>query len=163
MAEKIKLLIVDDEVRFLETLSKRLSIRDFDVTPVTNGTEALETARKQRFDLALVDLKMPGMTGEQLLDALKSEHPDIEVVILTGHGSIDSAVHCTQAGSYSYLQKPCETEELLSVLRDAYAKRVQRRLEIDTARMEEMLNTAVGESPLAVLRRLKEMDQSGKR
>ncbi len=163
MAEKIKLLIVDDEVRFLETLSKRLSIRDFDVTPVTNGTEALETARKQRFDLALVDLKMPGMTGEQLLDALKTEHPDIEVVILTGHGSIDSAVHCTQAGSYSYLQKPCETEELLSVLRDAYSKRVQRRLEIDTARMEELLNTAVGESPLAVLRRLKEMDQSGKR
>lgn len=163
MAEKIKLLIVDDEVRFLETLSKRLSIRDFDVTPVTNGTEALETARKQRFDLALVDLKMPGMTGEQLLDALKSEHSDIEVVILTGHGSIDSAVHCTQAGSYSYLQKPCETEELLSVLRDAYAKRVQRRLEIDAARMEEMLNMAVGESPMAVLRRLKEMDQSGKR
>ena len=163
MAEKIKLLIVDDEVRFLETLSKRLSIRDFDVTPVTNGTEALETARKQRFDLALVDLKMPGMTGEQLLEALKTEHPDIEVVILTGHGSIDSAVHCTQAGSYSYLQKPCETEELLSVLRDAYSKRVQRRLEIDTARMEEMLNMAVGESPLAVLRRLKEMDQSGKR
>jgi DNA-binding NtrC family response regulator len=163
MAEKIKLLIVDDEVRFLETLSKRLSIRDFDVTPVTNGTEALETARKRRFDLALVDLKMPGMTGEQLLEALKTEHPDIEVVILTGHGSIGSAVQCTQAGSYSYLQKPCETEELLSVLRDAYAKRVQRRLEIDTARMEEMLNTAVGESPLAVLRRLKEMDQSGKR
>jgi DNA-binding NtrC family response regulator len=163
MAEKIKLLIVDDEVRFLETLSKRLSIRDFDVTPVTNGTEALETARKQRFDLALVDLKMPGMTGEQLLEALKTEHPDIEVVILTGHGSIDSAVHCTQAGSYSYLQKPCETEELLSVLRDAYSKRVQRRLEIDAARMEEMLNMAVGESPLAVLRRLKEMDQSGKR
>jgi two-component system NtrC family response regulator len=163
MTEKIKLLIVDDELRFLETLSKRLSIRDFDVTPVTNGTEALETARKQRFDLALVDLKMPGMTGEQLLEALKSEHPDIEVVILTGHGSIGSAVQCTQAGSYSYLQKPCETEELLSVLRDAYTKRVQRRLEIDTARMEEMLNTAVGESPLAVLRRLKEMDQSGKR
>jgi len=163
MAEKIKLLIVDDEVRFLETLSKRLSIRDFDVTPVTNGTEALETARKKRFDLALVDLKMPGMTGEQLLEALKTEHPDIEVVILTGHGSIGSAVQCTQAGSYSYLQKPCETEELLSVLRDAYTKRVQRRLEIDTARMEEMLNTAVGESPLAVLRRLKEMDQSGKR
>lgn len=163
MAEKIKLLIVDDEVRFLETLSKRLSIRDFDVTPVSNGAEAIKLAREKYFDLALLDLKMPGMTGEQVLEVLKVENPDIEVVILTGHGSIDSAVQCTQAGSYSYLQKPCETDELLSVLRDAYSKRVQRRLELDTAKMEEMLSAAVNESPLAVLRRLKELDDTKKR
>lgn len=163
MAGKIKLLIVDDEERFLETLSKRLSIRDFDVTPVSNGAEAIKLAREKRFDLALLDLKMPGMTGEQVLEVLKVENPDIEVVILTGHGSIDSAVQCTQAGSYSYLQKPCETDELLSVLRDAYSKRVQRRLELDTVKMEEMLSAAVNESPLAVLRRLKELDDTKKR
>lgn len=163
MAEKIKLLIVDDEVRFLETLSKRLSIRDFDVTPVSSGVEAIKLAREKYFDLALLDLKMPGMTGEQVLEVIKAENPDIEVVILTGHGSIDSAVQCTQAGSYSYLQKPCETDELLSVLRDAYSKRVQRRLELDTAKMEEMLSAAVNESPLAVLRRLKELDDTKKR
>lgn len=159
MSKKIKLLIVDDEDRFLQTLSKRLSMRDFDVTAVSEGTKAIELAREERFDLALVDLKMPGMSGEQVLEALKQEHPDIEVVILTGHGSIDSAVRCTQGGSYSYLQKPCETDELLNVLREAYTKRVQRRLELDEARMEEMLAAAVNESPLAVLRRLKEIDE----
>lgn len=162
MTEQIKLLIVDDEERFLQTLSKRLSIRDFDVTPVSNGQQAIEVAREKSFDLALVDLKMPGMTGEQVLEALKKDHPDIEVIILTGHGSIDSAVHCTQVGSYCYLQKPCETGELLSVLREAYTKRVQRRLAIDEERMDKMLSAAVNESPLAVLRRLKEMDASRK-
>jgi DNA-binding NtrC family response regulator len=158
MTQQIRLLIVDDEVRFLTTLSQRLSMRDFDVTPVTNGVEAIETARQKAFDLALVDLKMPGMTGEQVLETLKTEHPDIEVVILTGHGSIDSAVSCTQAGSHSYLQKPCETEELLTVLKQAYAKRVQRRLQINEAKLEEMLSSAVAESPLAILRKLKEID-----
>ena len=158
MTERIRLLIVDDEARFLETLSKRLSRRDFDVTPVSNGADAIRAAREQTFDLALVDLKMPGMSGEEVLEVLKQERPDIEVVILTGHGSIDSAVQCTQAGSYCYLQKPCQTEELLEVLRQAYSKRVQRRLQVNEKAMQEMLDVAVGESPLAVLRRLKELD-----
>lgn len=103
---------------------------------------------------------MPGMTGEEVLEALKKEHADMEVIILTGHGSIDSALHCTRAGSYGYLQKPCETNELLSVLRDAYTRRVQRRLELDEARMGQLLSSAVSESPLAVLRWLKELDRS---
>jgi DNA-binding NtrC family response regulator len=159
MTDRIKLLIVDDEERFLQTLSKRLSMRDFDVTPFTRGQEAIEAARQQSFDLALLDLKMPGMTGEQVLEVLKAEHPDIEVIILTGHGSIDSAVKMTQAGSYSYLQKPCETDELMKVLREAYQKRVQRRLQISLERMEQMLGTAVGESALSILRKLKKIDE----
>jgi DNA-binding NtrC family response regulator len=134
-------------------------MRDFDVAPFTRGEDAIAAARTQPFDLALLDLKMPGMTGEQVLEVLKSEHPDIEVIILTGHGSIDSAVKLTQAGSYSYLQKPCETDELMKVLREAYQKRVERRLQISQKRIEEMLGTAVGESPLAILRKLKKIDE----
>lgn len=159
MEEKIKLLVVDDEERFLRTLTQRLSLRDFDVTPVTSGQEAVNLAREQEFDLALVDLKMPGMTGEQVLESLKQEHPLMEVIILTGHGSIDSAVHCTQVGSYCYLQKPCETDELLEVLKNAYRRRLERKLEHDQERLGELARIAVGESPLRILARLKELDR----
>ena len=155
------MLVVDDEERFLNTITRRLSLRDFEVTPVSNGREAVEAARRQEFDLALLDLKMPGMSGEEVLDVLKREHPLTEVIILTGHGSIDSAVNCTQAGSYSYLQKPCETEKLLETLKDAYQKRVQRKLQIDQAKMEEMLRLATGESPLGILRRLRDIESEG--
>jgi DNA-binding NtrC family response regulator len=161
MTERIRLLVVDDETRFLNALSQRLTLRDFDVTPFSNGRDAIEAARQQQFDLALVDLKMPGMNGEQVLDALKAEHPDMEVIILTGHGSVDSAVTCTRAGSYGYLQKPCETEELLRVLKDAYLQRVRRKLALTEERVQSMLAGAVGESPLSILRRLRELERGG--
>jgi len=159
MQNKIRLLAVDDEERFLKTLSDRLSLRDFDVTAVTSGAAALAAAREREFDLALVDLKMPGMSGEQLLEVLKQNHPFIEVIILTGHGSVDSAVQCTKLGSHSYLQKPCETGELLEVLKEAYRKRVARKLELGQERLEQLLATATGESPLGVLRRLREIEE----
>ena len=159
MPEKIRLLIVDDEERFLKTLSQRLALRDFEVKPVTSGQEAIDAARDQPFDLALVDLRMPGMDGEQVLEHLKRDHPFLEVVILTGHGSIDSAVRCTSAGSYSFLQKPCRTEELLDVLREAYQKRVQRLLALKDHEIAEIVGTADGESPLGILRKLKELEE----
>ena len=154
----IRILVVDDEVRFLQTLTQRLTRRDFAVTSVTNGQDALEAVQDQEFDLALLDLKMPGMSGEQLLEKIKEIHPYIEVVILTGHGSIDSAVYCTQQGSHSYLQKPCETDELLGVLKDAYQKRVARKLKLDEERMAELLGTSLSESPLGILRKLREIE-----
>jgi DNA-binding NtrC family response regulator len=161
MSAKIRLLIVDDEARFLQTLTQRLSMRDFEVTPVGDGDAAVQAARTQEFDLAIVDLKMPGLSGEQVLEILKKEHPLIEVIILTGHGSIDSAVECTRTGSYGYLQKPCGTEELLTVLKEAYQRRVQRKLALTEERMNRMLDIAVGESPLGILRRLRELEEAG--
>ena len=162
MSDKIRLLIVDDEVRFLQTLKQRLELRGFDVTAVTNGSKAVEAAMSTTFDLALVDLKMPGMDGEEVLKILKRGDPLIEVIILTGHGSVESAVDCTQAGSHSYLQKPCETDKLLMVLNEAYHKRIQRKLQLDKAKVDEMLDIATGESPLGVLRRLRELDRDSK-
>lgn len=159
MAGKIKLLIVDDEERFLKTLTQRLSLRDFDVTPVNNGQEAVEIAKDQTFDLALVDLKMPGLSGEVVLELLKKNDPHIEVVILTGHGSVDTAVHCTKLGSFSYLQKPCDTDELLGVLKDAYQKRVQQKLKLSEERMETLYRLSTGDSPLGILRRLRELEE----
>jgi two-component system NtrC family response regulator len=161
MTRKIKLLIVDDEERFLRTLAQRLTLRDFEVTPVNNGSQAVEIAQLQAFDLAIVDLKMPGIGGEKVLELLKKEDPHIEVVILTGHGTIDSAVECTKLGSYHYLQKPCETEELLGVLKNAYQRRVQSRLRIDEDRMSVLLESASRESPLTILRKLRELEDAG--
>jgi DNA-binding NtrC family response regulator len=160
MSDNIQLLIVDDEVRFLQTLKERLQMRGLDVTAVTSGTQAIAAARGTRFDVALLDLKMPGMDGEEVLRILKVEHPLMEVIILTGHGSIESAVDCTKAGSHSYLQKPCETNELLGVLKDAYHKRVQRKLALDKEKVDELLGIATGESPLGILRRLRELERT---
>jgi DNA-binding NtrC family response regulator len=155
----IQILIVDDEVRFLRTISQRFSLRQFDVVTATNGYDALEVARDRNLDLALVDLKMPGMDGEELLRKLKAEHPLMEVVILTGHGSTASEKTCEEAGSYSYLHKPCETEELIAVLREAFEKRVMRRLEIERDRLETLIQQSTCKSSLEVIQRLKEIEE----
>lgn len=157
--EKINLLIVDDEERFLESTKKRLEVRDFNVIAVNRGDKAIEAARKYPIDVALVDLKMPGMDGEQTLEALKKEHKWMEVVILTGHGSTESAVECTKKGAYFYLQKPCELDRLLSVLTDAYKRRVMNKWHIKQERMEKILSMADTSSPLGILRRIKELDE----
>ena len=159
MKEKIRLLLVDDERQFLETICKRLELRNFEVTPVSSGEEAIEAARKQEFEIALVDLKMPGMGGEQVLETLKKEHKFLEVIILTGHGSIDSAVRSTKLGAYYYLQKPCELEMLLQVLREAYQKRVQRKHKYNDEKMKEIISKISSDSPLEILRNLKNLDE----
>lgn len=158
MTDKIRLLIVDDEERFLRTLGDRLSMRGFEVTTATDGTAALDAAGRHEYDVAVVDLKMPGLDGEQVLDRLKEISPLTEVVILTGHGSVDSAVRLTQKGSYRYLQKPAETDKLIEVLKEAFQSRVQRKLSVDQAKLERLMQLAEGESPLGIMRRLKEIE-----
>ena len=103
MTGKIKLLIVDDEVQFLNSIAQRLELRGFEVAKAVNGLEAVDITRREKFDLALLDLKMPGMDGREVLEILKKEHKFLEVIILTGHGSFESAVECTRLGAYSYL------------------------------------------------------------
>src|SRR4030042_535638 len=159
MADKIKLLLVDDEIQFLETISTRLSMRDFDVTTANSGEEAIEAARKQEFEIALVDLNMPGIGGEKVLEILKREHKFMEVVILTGYGAIDSAIRCTKAGVYGYLEKPCEPETLLNVLREAYQRRVQNKLKFKQDTLKAIASEAAPGSPLEILRKLKEMER----
>ena len=137
--EKINLLIVDDEVDFLNSITKSLEVRNFNVIAVTRGEKAIEAAKKNYLDIALVDLKMPGMNGEDTLKALKKEHKWMEIVILTGHGTIDSAVECTKGGAYSFLQKPCELDELLDTLRSAYKKMLMNSKDLDEEKIDEMI------------------------
>ncbi len=162
MANKIKLLIVDDEVKFLDSISRRLEMRDFDVAKATNGSEAVEAARNRKFDLALLDLKMPGMDGKEVLEILKKEHKYIEVIILTGHGSVDSAVECTKLGAFSYLPKPYELEKLLEILKQAYEHRMKKKFEKDEKRMEKISKIATFSSPLGILRELRQLDDDEK-
>ena len=164
MSDKIRLLIVDDETAFLESIAKRLEMRDFDVEFLlaTRGADAIEMARKEKFDLALIDLKMPGMDGKQVLEILKKEHKFIEVIILTGHGSVDSAVDCTKLGAFGYLPKPYELEKLLDSLRQAYQARMEKKFESDRERMEKIAKLAPGSSALSILRELKKMDNEEK-
>jgi DNA-binding NtrC family response regulator len=156
---KINLLIVDDEVQFLESISKSLEVRNFKVIAVDRGEKAIEAARDNPIDVALVDLKMPGINGEETLKALKAEHKWMEVVILTGHGTIDSAVECTKSGAFSFLQKPCNLDDLLEALKDAYKKKVMNRKKIEEKKMDELLKISISGSAREILRRLKEIDQ----
>ena len=157
--DKINILIVDDEEQFLNSIKKRLEVRDFNVVAVNRGEKAIEAARNNQFDIALVDLKMPGIDGEETLKALKKEHKWMEVVILTGHGSIDSAIECTKSGAYEYLQKPCRLDELLEALKNAYQKKVMGKKDFDAERMREIVALSLVESPLGILRRLKKIDK----
>ena len=162
MSSNIKLLIVDDEVKFLASIAKRLEMRSFEVTTATNGQEAISKAHSEKFDLALLDLKMPGLDGKQVLEILKKEHKYLEVVILTGHGSYESAVECTRLGAFGYLPKPYELEKLLEVLRSAYEARMKKKFESDIQKMEKLMKIATGASPLSILQEMKKLDNEEK-
>jgi DNA-binding NtrC family response regulator len=163
MVDKIKLLIVDDEVKFLDSIARRLEMRGFEVMKASNGKEALKAAETGGFDLALLDLKMPGMDGSQVLRVLKGEHKYLEVIMLTGHGSISSAVECTKLGAFSYLSKPYELEKLLEVLRDAYETRLKKKFAADQELLEEIrrirseyIPEEVDLTPAAILHRTRD-------
>lgn len=158
MEHVIKLLIVDDETRFLNAIAQRLTRRGFDVRTAENGEDAIRLAGSEKFDIALLDLRMPGMDGGEVLRILKEEHEFLEAIILTGHGSLESAVELTKLGAFSYLPKPYELDKLIQVLREAYQARLEKKFASDRAKMEEIMALAEGESPLGILRKLRELD-----
>lgn len=162
MERVIKLLIVDDETRFLNAIAQRLTKRGFDVRTAENGEDAMRMARSEKFDIALLDLRMPGMDGGEVLKVLKEEHQFLEAIILTGHGSLESAVELTRLGAFSYLPKPYELDKLILVLQEAYQARLRKKFASDQATVEKIMMLAEGESPLGILRRLKELDDTRK-
>jgi DNA-binding NtrC family response regulator len=158
MEHVIKLLIVDDESRFLEAIAQRLRKRGFEVATATNGADATALARQEKFDIALIDLKMPGMDGGEVLKVLKAEHQFLEAIILTGHGSLESAVELTKLGAFSYLPKPYELENLIERLKEAYEARLGKKFAADQAKLNELMKAASGESALGILRKLRALD-----
>ncbi|MFH1755988.1 MAG: response regulator [Candidatus Latescibacterota bacterium] len=127
----IKLLLVDDEEDFLESMSSALLRRKITVTPARNGREALELLELNTYDVAVVDLKMPVMTGEALFKEIKKKLPNLPVIIVTGHGTHKQVGEFSKQGVYYYLAKPCDVESLAELARqsvDSEWQKWRRRL-----------------------------------
>jgi DNA-binding response OmpR family regulator len=121
--DQFKVLIVDDEQDFLETIVKRLKKRNIDVTGVESGVKALEIVDKQDFDVVILDVKMPVLDGIETLRELKKKKPLLEVIMLTGHASVESGIQGMQLGAFDYVMKPVAIDELLEKMRQAYERK----------------------------------------
>jgi DNA-binding NtrC family response regulator len=161
-SEKIHLLMVDDEIKFLETITERLKLKFFEITSATNGKDAIEAAKKGKFDVAVIDLQMPGIDGVQVLEILKKNHKYLEVLILSGHASIETAVECTKLGAFKVLEKPCQFDNLVNAIKEAYERRLKKKFEHDQLRIKKIEEIALGQSPLGILKEMAKMDKDGK-
>lgn len=121
---KAKVLLVDDEEDFVKSLSERLSLRGLTVKSATQGPEAIRLTDNEQFDAIILDLSMPGMDGLETLRRIRANHPDAEIIMLTGHGSVKSSVEAMKLGAEDYLEKPVEMGELLQKIHEARDKHV---------------------------------------
>jgi len=137
--DAFSVLLVDDELEFLETLVKRLKKRNLAVQGVKSGEEALEWLAKESVDVVVLDVKMPGMDGIETLRRIKKSHPLVEVIMLTGHASMEVAIEGMELGAFDYLMKPMNIDELLYKLQDAYQKKSLQRRKIK--KMKEVVET----------------------
>jgi len=122
--EKFKILVVDDEQDFLETIIKRLKTRGIDAAGVESGYKALEFVDNQDVDVIILDVKMPGMDGIEALREIKKKKPLVEVIMLTGHASVESGIQGMQLGAFDYVMKPVALDELLEKVRQAYERKL---------------------------------------
>jgi two-component system response regulator CpxR len=118
----LRVLLVDDEKEFVQTLSDRLKLRQFASEIAYNGQEALDFTDKEDTEVILLDLKMPGIDGIEVLKKIKKSKPHIEVIILTGHGSEQDRKICMETGAFAYLHKPADIEIITETMKQAYKK-----------------------------------------
>ena len=121
--ENARILLVDDEIVFANNMSKLLNRRGYQVTAANSGDAALQALMNNSFDVMVLDLKMPGMDGVAVLHEMKKLGLFTEVLVLTGHGSIDTALEAIQLGAYDYLTKPCEIAELVAKLEAGFERK----------------------------------------
>jgi len=125
-----KILLVDDEERFRMTTGRLLGVRGFDAVPVGSAKEALEELWNRDYDVVVLDVRMPGMSGIEALAEIKRIRPEVEVIILTGHASVDAAVEIMRLGGYEYLLKPCPIDELVDKIERAFERRQSRQKKV---------------------------------
>mgnify|MGYP000848869184 CR=1 FL=1 len=123
-----KVLLVDDEREFAQTLSERLQMREYGSAVVYDGAEALSLVAEDEPEVMVLDLKMPGVDGLEVLRRVKQEHPNVEVIVLTGHGSKEIEKECMELGACAYLEKPVDMDTLTQKMQEAY-KRLKDRKE----------------------------------
>jgi DNA-binding NtrC family response regulator len=136
--DKMRIMLVDDEEGFLSTTKKLLERKGINVTTATSGQEALEKLIGESIHVVILDVKMPGMDGVAVLKAVKSQYPLVQVVMLTGHGTVESALEGLRSGATDYLMKPIDIDELIAKAEEAFV-----RWQI----MEEKIRVAEGKAP----------------
>jgi DNA-binding NtrC family response regulator len=127
----LKVLFVDDETDFLETLMKRMKKRGVDVAGVGSGEAALDYLNNQPADVVVLDVRMPGIGGINALREIKKIDPLMEVIMLTGHASIEAAIEGMELGAFDYLMKPADFDELYYKLQDAFKRRTIQKQKIE--------------------------------
>jgi len=138
--DSFRVLVVDDEQDFLETLVNRLNKRDMDATGVLSGEKALEEVKKRLFDAIILDIKMPGgMDGIEALREIKRIQPLAEVILLTGHASVETSIEGMKLGAFDYLLKPIKLEDLMMKLAEAFEKKNTHEQKIQKARIKELM------------------------
>jgi len=132
-----KVLLTDDEKPFVETMMKRLNKRDIDVVPAFDGKEALEKLEEDSsIEVVILDIKMPVMDGMTTLKEIKSRHPLVEVIMLTGHATVETGIEGMKNGAFDYLMKPCDMDQLLVKVEDAAKHKRQHEQKIMDARVK---------------------------
>jgi two-component system, OmpR family, response regulator CpxR len=136
---KIKVLLVDDEKEFIDTLAERLEVRDFLVTRAYNGDEALEGIAHAEVDVVILDVLMPGKDGIETLLEIKKAKPLVEVIMLTGNATVETAIEGLKRGAYDYLRKPTDTKELIEKIVLAYKRKAGQEDRIRQAHIENIM------------------------
>ena len=134
--KRMKIMLVDDEERFLLTTKKLLDRKGLDVSTAVSGSEALEKLKTENIHVVILDVKMPGMDGIAVLKAIKAQHPLVEVIMLTGHATAESAVEGLKSGATDYLVKPMDIDELVAKAEEAFGKRQALEEKIRKARFD---------------------------
>ncbi|MCD4717473.1 MAG: response regulator, partial [Desulfobacterales bacterium] len=128
MNEKIKILVVDDEKVVREGCRRVLTGKGYEVLSAENGQQALDLLDAEEIDMILLDLKMPVMSGEEMLGIATEKYPDIPVIIITGHGTVDTAVECMKNGAYDFITKPFQIDQfLLTITRAAEKRKLEQK------------------------------------
>ena len=134
-----KLLLVDDEKGFLDTITKRLEKREMKISAAYSGKDALaELENNKAIEVVVLDVKMPGMDGIETLVEIKKSFPLVEVIMLTGHATVETAIDGMKLGAFDYLMKPCDIDTLVSKVKGAVEKKRKHDEKIMEARMNEI-------------------------
>ncbi len=129
----IRVLLVDDEASFVETLSKRLILRRLDVLTAASADEALAILAREQIDVVVLDVRMPGIGGIEATRMIRRTHPSVEVILLTGHASLEASMEGMTMGAFDYLLKPVSIDELLFKIEDADRRRSLRQKQADAS------------------------------
>ena len=138
---KVKVLLVDDEKQFVETLALRLEARDFAVATAFNGDQALDYLKGKDVDVVVLDVLMPGLSGIDTLREMKKIRPLTEVIMLTGHATVETAIEGMKLGAFDYLMKPTEIEELVEKITKAHGRKTEQEERIQKATIERITQT----------------------